>query len=132
MDRKTVKQNIQKVRKGLGYTQQEMAEKLGISRTAYRNLEKGETKVYSDHISKMAEISGKAEEEVVLGYDPAREGELKLLEIANYEERLRTIKNDYEKRIEILNDKIKSQQDLIESLQSNVKVLRSMVDLLKR
>lgn len=132
MDSNSVKQNIRKVRKDMGLTQKEMADKLGISRTAYRNLEKGETKVYSNHISKMAELAGKAEEEVVLGYTPRQADAEQLREIQNYEERLNTLTEYYETRISDLNEKLKDREKLIESLQNNVKTLQSMVDLLSR
>ncbi|MCQ2173576.1 MAG: helix-turn-helix domain-containing protein [Bacteroidales bacterium] len=132
MDSNSVKQNIRKVRKDMGLTQKEMADKLGISRTAYRNLEKGETKVYSNHISRMAELSGKAEEEVVLGYTPRQADEDTLREIQNYEEKISSLTEYYESRISDLNEKLKDREKLIESLQNNVRTLQSMVDLMSR
>lgn len=132
MDSDSVKKNIQKVRKEMGLTQKEMAEKLGISRTAYRNLEKGETRVYSDHITKMAELAGKEEEEVVLGFTPSQYDEDQLREISNYEQRLQALRDDYENKLSDLRDKLRSKDELIASLQSNVRALESMVDLLRK
>lgn len=132
MDSDSVKKNIQKVRKEMGLTQKEMAEKLGISRTAYRNLEKGETRVYSDHISKMAELAGKQEEEVVLGFSPERFEDGQLREISNYEERLQALRDDYENKLSDLREKIRIKEELIDSLQSNVRTLTSMVELLRK
>lgn len=132
MDSDSVKRNIQKVRKEMGLTQKEMAEKLGISRTAYRNLEKGETKVYSDHITKMAELAGKGEEEVVLGFTPSQYDEDQLREISNYEQRIEALRDDYENKLADLREKLRAKDELISSLQSNVRALESMVDLLRK
>lgn len=65
-----IKANIRKVRYEMHLTQQETADRIGISRTAYRNLENGDTRIFSDHITSLARLSGKSEEEIVLGYNP--------------------------------------------------------------
>ena len=41
MDNNSIKENIRKIRKSKGLTQEEMAHRMGISLTAYRDLEKG-------------------------------------------------------------------------------------------
>ena len=41
MDNTSIKNNIRKIRKARKFTQEEMAHKLGISVTAYRDFEKG-------------------------------------------------------------------------------------------
>jgi len=81
MNSRKIKENIRKTRSELHLSQQETAEKLGISRTAYRNLENGSTKIFSDHISRLAELSGKTEEEIVLGYTPENDLLLRLNEL---------------------------------------------------
>lgn len=68
MDNNSVKENIIRCRKGQKLSQQDVAEKIGLSRTAYRNIEKGETKLLSDNIGKIAEVLGVGAEELVLGY----------------------------------------------------------------
>lgn len=73
MDNNSVKANIKKFRKTHQLTQSEMADKLGISRTAYRNIENGETRLISDSITKIADILDICSEELVLGYMPDRE-----------------------------------------------------------
>ena len=54
MDNNSIKNNICKFRKQKNMTQEEMAGLLGISLTAYRELEKGSTNVVSQHIITMA------------------------------------------------------------------------------
>lgn len=132
MDSSSVKKNILKTRKDLGLTQKEMADKLGISRTAYRNLEKGETKVYSSHISAMARLSGKNEEELVLGYVPRASEEQHLREMDNLAERMKTMQEQYEARIQDLLAKLAEKDDLIEFLKSSIRSQQSMLDYLSK
>ena len=47
-----------------------MAHQLGISLTAYRDLEKGATAMINSNLPKIAEITGTALEELLLGYTP--------------------------------------------------------------
>ena len=72
MDNKSIKQNIRKIRKSRKLTQEEMAYRLGISLTAYRDLEKGETSVINANLIKVASLLDTTTEELVLGYCPAQ------------------------------------------------------------
>lgn len=132
MDSSSVKKNILKTRKDLGLTQKEMADKLGISRTAYRNLEKGETKVYSNHISAMARLSGKKEEELVLGYVPKESEEQHLKEMNNLATQMKIMQEQYEARIQELLAKLAEKDELIEFLKSNIRSQQSMLDYLSK
>lgn len=132
MDSSSVKKNILKTRKDLGLTQKEMADKLGISRTAYRNLEKGETKVYSNHISAMARLSGKKEEELVLGYVPKESEEQHLKEMNNLATQMKVMQQQYEARIQELLAKLAEKDELIEFLKSNIRSQQSMLDYLSK
>lgn len=132
MDSTSVKKNILKTRKDLGLTQKEMADKLGISRTAYRNLEKGETKVYSNHISAMARLSGKKEEELVLGYVPKESEEQHLKEMNNLATQMKIMQEQYEARIQELLAKLAEKDELIEFLKSNIRSQQSMLDYLSK
>ena len=70
MDNDSVKDNIRNFRKIYKLTQSEMADKLGISRTAYRNIESGETRLISENVSRIADILHIRTEDLVLGYSP--------------------------------------------------------------
>ena len=67
-----MKDNIRNFRRSLRVTQSEMADKLGISRTAYRNLENGDTRLFNENLDRIAEIFHIGTEELVLGYHPSR------------------------------------------------------------
>lgn len=125
MDTISVKSNIQKARKDLRLTQAQMAGRLGISRTAYRNLEKGDTKVFSDHISRLAELSGKSEEELVLGYSPKSVQQSALHDSDSRIEHFDSLRQEYERRL--------SEKDkIIEAQETSIKVLKDMLSIINR
>lgn len=126
MEDKDIKRNIRKIRRDMHKTQKEMAEILGISRTAYRNLEDGNTRIFCPHLDVLSSISGKSKEELVLGYKPVEENLARLQEGADWEEKFKTTVDDYEKRlfdkdqiIEALNTAVKSLKDSLSLLQNN-------------
>ena len=72
MDNISIKQNIRNIRKSRKLTQEEMAYKMGMSLTAYRDLEKGETSIVNANLIKVASLLETTTEELVLGYRPAQ------------------------------------------------------------
>ena len=73
MDNARIKENIIRKRTEKGISQDEMAQRLEMSRNSYRNIEKGSTYVVSRHLKEIADILNITEEELVLGYKPAEE-----------------------------------------------------------
>lgn len=63
---------VQTARKAAGYTQQRLAEELGVSRSAVAMWETGETRPRSDRLLRLAEILGCTADEL-LGRKPPRE-----------------------------------------------------------
>ena len=70
MDNNSIKENIRRIRKNRRLTQEDMAHKLGISITAYRDLERGSTAIMNSNIDRIAEHLDTSSEEIVLGYRP--------------------------------------------------------------
>ena len=56
--------SIKEIREGLQMTQQEMADELNVSRLTYLNYESGRTKMDTDKIKVLLELSGSKFEEV--------------------------------------------------------------------
>ena len=84
MDNRTIKQNIAAFRKRLGMTQEQMAELIHISTTAYRDLEKANTVILSEKIIDMAARTGFSVEEIIQE-KPFRTEEVGCLENAQKE-----------------------------------------------
>ena len=110
MDNFSIKDNIRKIRKEHLLTQEDMAHKLGISITAYRDLERGATNIVNGNIMKLAELLDTSTEEIVLGYKPVRMPEKKLREMeAEYNGRMA----DLEREVEYLRKLVKSHEETI-------------------
>lgn len=121
MDNTSIKDNIRRIRKEHGLTQEEMAHKLGISLTAYRDLEKGNTNIVNCNVIRLAHLLDTSTEELVLGYRPVRIPE----------ENLREMKEEYagriaelEKEVEYLRKLVKSQEEIIETKNQIIEMLR--------
>jgi transcriptional regulator with XRE-family HTH domain len=121
MDNTSIKDNIRRIRKEHGLTQEEMAHRLGISLTAYRDLEKGNTNIVNCNVIRLAHLFDTSTEELVLGYRPVRVPE----------ENLREMKEEYagriaelEKEVEYLRKLVKSQEEVIETKNQIIEMLR--------
>lgn len=62
-------ERIRKIRETKGFKQDYIADKLGISTTAYSKMENGETKITLDKLEKIAEVY-KTDVESILKFDP--------------------------------------------------------------
>ncbi len=129
----TIKGNIYLKRKELNLTQEELAQKLGISVTAYRDLERGNTNMINSHIPKIAEILETNIEELILGYKPLSKDEANLDELEiKYMTKAKEKEDEYNKRIENLLNQIQHMQTSIDSLKETVKTKNDIIGLLKK
>lgn len=122
MDNSSIKENIRKIRKARKVTQEEMALQLGLSITAYRDLEKGNTSILNGNIHKIADLLDTPTEEIVLGYRPSQ------MDAGS----LREIQAEYSGKIDILLRRI---QDLEKIIASNEEIIRSkneIISMLKK
>lgn len=117
MDNTSIKNNIRKIRKARKITQEEMAHKLGISVTAYRDFEKGGTSIVNGNVMKLASLLDTSAEELVLGYIPSQAEGTSLEDIRqSYGGRLKTHERriaDLEKLVESLEETIRSKNEII-------------------
>ena len=125
MDNTSIKDNIRKIRKSRKLTQEAMALKLGISLTAYRDLEKGNTSIVNGNIMKMADLLDTSAEELVLGYSPVQTQGSSLDEVhSEYSGRI----NNLERRIRDLENLVKSQEETIRSKNEIICMLKKRLD----
>ena len=121
MDNSTIKDNIRRMRKASRLTQEEMANKLDISLTAYRDLEKGSTNIVNANVMKIAQLLDTSTEELVLGYRPVQTP-VKLLE---------DMRSEYGGRISVMQRRITDLEKLVESLQETINTKNEIITMLK-
>ena len=98
MDNNSVKENIIRRRKVRRLSQQEVADKIGLSRTAYRNIEKGETRLLSENIVRIADVLGVGTEELVLGYAPDRNADGSIRDENSYHRLYEDLKEKFDEQ----------------------------------
>ena len=124
MDNSSIKENICRIRKKCGFTQEDMAHQLGISLTAYRDLEKGATAMINSNLPKIAEITGTALEELLLGYTPEPSDGLLQDVQAEYGNRISSLQT----RISDLEKLVKSHEETIEGKNEIISMLKKIID----
>ena len=121
MDNTSIKENIRRIRKERRMTQVEMADMLGISITAYRDLERGSTSIMNGNVLRLAELLNTSTEEIVLGYRPIQMPGKKLEEMqAEYSARIENLEKENEylrKLVKSLEETIATKTQIIEMLQ---------------
>ena len=103
-------------------TQEEMAHRVGISLTAYRDIDRGKTAILNTHVEELAEHLEISPEEIVLGYRPVQMPGKALNEVQE-EHRLQI--STLEKRIEDL-------EKLVKSLEENIQSKNEIISMLKK
>ena len=126
----SVRENIARIRKAAGLSQQEMALRLGMSRTAYRKLEKGKTAILNAKLSVCCEETGVSIEELL--YGPEWTSSPAFMEAADAEEKLRTLREDYEARLDGLRAKIRELEGLVEDKNGIISAQKGIIDFFER
>ena len=122
MDNNSIKDNIRKIRKARKLTQEDMAHKLGISLTAYRDLEKGNTAILNGNIPKIASLLDTPTEEIVLGYFPAQTDD----------KDIREIREEYSGKINVLEKRIADMEKLIRIQEEHIASKNEIISMLKK
>lgn len=122
MDNTSIKNNIRNKRKEKKFTQEEMAHRLGISLTAYRDFEKGGTSIVNGHIIRLADLLDTTTEELVLGYKPSQE------DISTLED----VRSEYGDKISILEKRICDLEKLVRSLEETVSTKNEIIKMLRK
>ena len=122
MDNNSIKDNIRRIRKSRKLTQEDMAHKLGISLTAYRDLERGNTSVMNGNIMRIASLLETSTEEIVLGYRPSQ--------MAG--EALEDVREEYSTRVTTLERRVADLEKLVESLKETIESKNEIITMLKK
>ena len=94
-----VHEYIKKLRIQKGYSQDEMADLMGIERSTYSNFELGKTNLFSRNLTKFAQVLQIDEEDILLG-EPKLRGYLSENDLA---ERLDALSEQIEALTETIN-----------------------------
>ena len=122
MDNISIKQNIRNIRKSRKLTQEDMAYKMGMSLTAYRDLEKGETSIVNANLIKVATLLETTTEELVLGYRPAQ------MEGPGLED----MKEEYSGKVHVLERRIADLEKMIHTLEETIATKNDIIAMLKK
>ena len=112
-----VHEYIKKLRIQSGYSQDEMADLMGIERSTYSNFELGKTNLFSPNLAKFAQVLKISEEEILQGESRPR-GYLSEGEVSD--------------RIDALSDKIEVLSRRIETLTETINLLSRKLDSRKK
>ncbi len=133
MDNNSVKENIKKTRRASGLSQSDMADRLGLSRTAYNNLEQGETKLISSKVEQIAEILNTTSEELVLGYKPFRKDSGKLKDIhAEFDAAKAEMVRRHTEEISKLQKQVETLSEYVEILKDSNRTKDEIISMLKK
>ena len=110
MDNNTIKDNIRRIRKTRKMTQEDVAHRLGISLTAYRDLERGNTNIVNGNLSRLAEEFETSTEELVLGYKPSQQASRTLEEV----------KGKYQSKVTLLEKQVENLEKLVKTLEETI------------
>ena len=126
MDNASIKDNIRKIRKARKLTQEAIALQMGISLTAYRDLEKGDTAIVNGNLMKIAALLDTPPEEIVLGYRPSQTEGINIQKIQEeYSGKIDTLL----KRISDLEKLVSSQGETIQSKNEIISMLKKKLDM---
>ena len=133
MNNYSVKKNISQKRKASGISQTEMADKLGLSRTADRNIEMGDTRLISDKVEDIARLLDVTAEELVLGYKPSENMAMRFNDIEHeFEEERSAIIRQYESEMKRLENTIDTLNSYITALKDTLLTKDEMIAMLKK
>ena len=126
MDNASIKDNIRKIRKARKLTQEAIALQMGISLTAYRDLEKGDTVIVNGNLMKIAALLDTPPEEIVLGYRPSQSDGVNIQKMQEeYSSKIDTLL----KRISDLEKLVNSQEETIRSKNEIISMLKKRLDM---
>lgn len=128
-DEAAIKKNIRNRRESLGISQTEMARRLDISLNAYRKLEKGKTRIFTNSFRAFAEETSTSVIDLVSGYSHSDGSEK---DRAFFESRIHEIETEHSKVIEEMSSEISRLRKEISSLSASLKDKDDVIDSNKK
>jgi len=119
--------NLRAARERAGLSQAELAEEIGVARTTIVYLESGKTQLVSKTVPLIAARLGLSVEELLCGVpqETLIRGDEQV-----WREREQTLKEEYERRLSALQDKLDTEKRINKVLQANVDSLNASYEYL--
>ena len=131
MDEITIRENLKRARISSGLTQAEMAERIGISVTAYQKIESGRTRILNTNFSKCAEVLGVSLSELVNGFIPVRDAEAVIEDVReSYGLKMRVQESGYLNELQSKDREIGRLKDVIRDKEDTIATQKLLIDQL--
>jgi len=131
MDEITIRENLRRTRVSSGLTQTEMAERIGISVTAYQKIESGRTRILNTNFSKCAEVLGVSLSELVNGFVPVRNAKSVIEDVReSYGLKMRVQESGYMNEIQSKDREIGRLKDVIKDKEDTIATQKLLIDQL--
>jgi len=118
---------IRRLREGKGFSQEDMAEKLQISRSAYSRIESGETNSWVNHIEKLCKELDMKAEDLLINSDNninTNQDNASAVQATTQQDTHITINHLSDKVIELYEERIKEKDKMIQQLQDIITTLK--------
>ncbi len=139
MDNNSIKEKIYWYRKSLGYTQEQMADLLGISVTQFRSIENGSTKLIHKQAAPIAAIFQVSLDELFSGeMTPAmtlNEAKVRYSKADGWTIEMsahKKVVEEYENKLQGLRKENKTLKDLVDSKERDILHLEGIIKMMKR
>lgn len=126
MDNITISENIERLKKEAGITQDVLADRAGISRTSLQNILSAKVKLFNRHLPAIAEALGVSLEKLMLGYEPCDPDEGLLRSEVDHQAQLHELADDYEARLDNLRHRCELLEELCENQKQRILLLEQL------
>lgn len=112
---------IKKIRTSKGFTQEYVAEKLGMLQGNYTKLEAGKTQITIERLERIAEVFGMTVLELLEGHESSAQKKTDLESLERLEQRIKEL----ESRVLELQDRIKDKESIIQNQKIIMEIQKS-------
>ena len=128
---KELRDNISRIRQEKNLSQEEMAQKLGVTRVTYSKFESGKTRLINKKVERFAELNDVSPAELVLGYKVSEEIHTLQQAQADYGRKRQEIIDEYEARIGALNKEIADLKQQLADLRDSIDTKKDVIAMLR-
>ncbi len=133
MDEQSMKFNIRYNRIRRGLTQEEVAQRLGIARGTYTNLESGSVRILNENLYLLSDILNVTMEELLLGFEPDRDAAARLNDtISGYDVKYRQMMDEFDRKLEEKDTELGTLRDLAETQKKTIATQDEIIRMLRK